>query len=376
LRTRVVQEADAFDALRHAWDELLKEAEGSRVFLTWEWLASWWRVFGEKEGRRLWIVIAEDGNGLQGIAPMYRRTRRYGGILPCTEIHFLGDDFVGSDFLDFIVRKGREDDVVRAFRAVLCADDSWDRLVLDDTEEDAASIRRLQAVTEGGGGIGRMRSRPRFRCPFIDLPDNWEAFMELPERVYKRIVAKEHRRLERRHEMEFRFNVPAERVPDVLERMFVLHAERWQAADKTGTFADERVREFFKLASVSLAEKGYLRLSTLHVDDSIVAVDYGLAYDGVHFLLQGGCSREGRQVKAGNVMQYLICRELVGDPSVHRMEFLRGDERYKYQWGCRDRGTRRVCLARTTRGATGCLADIVAHRIKKVLKPIVARRQR
>jgi CelD/BcsL family acetyltransferase involved in cellulose biosynthesis len=374
LRARVVQQADAFYALADAWGELLARAEGSRVFLSWEWLASWWRVFGEKSNLRLWIIIAEDEDGIQGIAPLYRRTQRLGGILPFSEIRFIGDSFVGSDFLDFIVDRGREDDVLRTFCGALSDDRNWDRIELNDTEQDRGNTMRFRDLVDGEKRW--TCTCPKFRCPYVDLPESWDAFKKLPDRVFKGIVAREHRRLSRRHTVDFQFSAPAEQVPGILKRLFDLHAERWQSAGKTGTFVDERVREFFRVASAALSTRGHLRLSTLSVDGDMVAIQYGLAYDGVHFLLQTGCGLEGRRLKAGNAMQHLISQELVSDPAVRRIEFLRGDERYKYQWGCTDRLTQRLCVSRTARGTAGCFAGCAANRTKKLLKRVAARCRR
>jgi len=374
LRTRVVQEADAFYALGDAWGELLDRAEGQRVFLSLEWLASWWRVFGEQDGRRLWVVVAEDDDGIQGIAPLYRQPRRLLGILPYSEIRFLGDRYVGSDFLDFIVSKGKEDDVLRAFHDALSADRTWDRLVLDDTEQEGGNTIRFRDIVDGEKG--RTCACPKYRCPYVELSGNWEEFKKLPDRVFKGIVAREHRRLNRRHTVAFQFSAPAEEVTVVLERLFDLHAERWESEGRKGSFVDKRVREFFRVASAALATRGHLRLSTLSVDGNTVAVQHGLAYDVVHFLLETLWGLEGRRLKAGNAMQYLICRELLDDPSLHRIEFLRGDERYKYQWGCTDRLTQRVCVSRTARGAAGCFAGCTAGRTKKLLKRILVRLRR
>jgi hypothetical protein len=371
LRTRIVQQADELYALGDAWDALLDRAEGKRVFLCHGWLASWWRVFGERNGRRLWIIVAEDDDGIQGIAPLYRQTRRLAGILQCREIHFLGDYYVGSDFLDFIVGRGKEEKVLRAFYDALREDCGWDRLLLNDTEQIEGNTVRFRAIVTGEGG--QTCACQQFRCPYVDLPESWEAFKRLPDRVFKGIVAREHRRLSRRHVVDFRFNTSAEDVPGALEQLFILHTERWQLARREGSFGDERVREFFKVASAALATRGSLRLSTLSVDDDMVAIQYGLAFDGVHYLLQTGCGLQGRRLNAGNAMQYLICRELIEDPSMNRIEFLRGDERYKYQWGCEDRLTQRVCVSRTVRGTVGCLRDSVANGIKILLKRILSR---
>src|SRR5688572_9241094 len=50
----VVDDARGFAALRQEWTDLLADSESDSLFLTWEWLHTWWTHFAGS--RRLFIV--------------------------------------------------------------------------------------------------------------------------------------------------------------------------------------------------------------------------------------------------------------------------------------------------------------------------------
>jgi len=51
---------------RAAWNKLLAESETRSIFLTWQWLATWWECF--REGADLFTFVVERDGELVGIA--------------------------------------------------------------------------------------------------------------------------------------------------------------------------------------------------------------------------------------------------------------------------------------------------------------------
>src|SRR5262249_23947044 len=91
-----------------------KSSMSASVFLTHEWLSSWWRHLSE--GRRLSILLARENGNLLGILPVARRQPQLARMMP-TMLEFLGSGVIGSHYLDLIARKGSEADVSSALAA-------------------------------------------------------------------------------------------------------------------------------------------------------------------------------------------------------------------------------------------------------------------
>src|SRR5438477_12173604 len=105
VQIEIIDNESAFSSLANEWRELLSDSDANAVFLTWEWMFTWWRHFAG--GRSLWIIAVRKDGCLIALAPLAiarGQWRRFG--LPTVE--FLGTRDVGADYLDVIVRRGFE----------------------------------------------------------------------------------------------------------------------------------------------------------------------------------------------------------------------------------------------------------------------------
>src|SRR2546425_205209 len=112
-----IEDLAAFRALRNEWDDLLEASSANSFFLTWEWLYPWWKHLSGD--RKLSILTARAGGELIAIAPLAWRRQRIARIWPFPSLEFLGTDRICSDYLDVIVRRGKEDEGLRALGEAL-----------------------------------------------------------------------------------------------------------------------------------------------------------------------------------------------------------------------------------------------------------------
>ena len=69
-----------FEQLEPEWNALLTRSASNNIVLTFEWMSTWWQVFGDR-GRQLYILVAREGDNIVGIAPLLRRTIRHYNLL-------------------------------------------------------------------------------------------------------------------------------------------------------------------------------------------------------------------------------------------------------------------------------------------------------
>src|SRR5215471_352104 len=112
MNIETIERPEEFFALRDSWNRLLKSSASDCVFLTHEWLASWWKHLAED--RRLSIVVARYDGHLAGILPLAERPAQYARMMP-RMLEFLGSGVIGSDYLDALIVPGREKEVSEAF---------------------------------------------------------------------------------------------------------------------------------------------------------------------------------------------------------------------------------------------------------------------
>src|SRR5215471_10133392 len=115
----VISSTDEFEELHDEWDALLTSSVSDCVFLTHEWLFTWWKHLSD--GRDLSITAVRDNGTLIGILPLSMRGAQYTRMMPRVG-EFVGSGIIGSDYLDAIVQKGREKEVLGEFAQEV---DSW-----------------------------------------------------------------------------------------------------------------------------------------------------------------------------------------------------------------------------------------------------------
>src|SRR5262245_13154204 len=103
VTVQVVEDATAFAALAPHWNELVRATVSNNPFLTWEWQHTWWMHLRESSALRL--IVVRSGDELIAIAPLRLATSRRSWF---SRLEFLGTGYAGSDYLDLIVRRGRE----------------------------------------------------------------------------------------------------------------------------------------------------------------------------------------------------------------------------------------------------------------------------
>ena len=355
--TRIDHENDWRD-IRETWNEVLKLSRSNTVFLTYEWLRAWWKVFGA--GQELHILVARDDEGVQGLAPLYLSRPKYLGLITVPTLGFLGDTDVGSDFLDLIVRKGQEFKVIRALIEYLLEDDGWGHLKLHDFNGASPNHMILREQCRRNGlrttlGLGEI-------CPAMALPRDWDTFMAGPDRLFKKLVLRDVKKVGKRRQVQAVLAVDESGLDEYLGHLFALHQERWEAEGRQGSFSELQKKRFYQEVSGDLIRQGWLRLSGLIIDDKVEVVEYGLHYDNAYYSLQGGCSQEGLTIKAGNILTYYIFQSLVGNTA--EFNYLRGEELYKLYWGCTIKSTLKIDVFR----GPGSLVPLIRSTLYQGLK--------
>src|SRR5439155_161431 len=71
-----------FGQLKREWETLLADSASATIFLTWEWLSTWWSCYG-KPGELRILLAYDDSGTLRGIAPLRAETvSKYGQSFP------------------------------------------------------------------------------------------------------------------------------------------------------------------------------------------------------------------------------------------------------------------------------------------------------
>jgi CelD/BcsL family acetyltransferase involved in cellulose biosynthesis len=343
------------------WDQAVMGASHPSVFLTRDWVESWWQCFGE--GLEPWLLrVAEPGGPTLGLAPLYLGPLHTRLPLPVRRLGLLGDQAVGSEYLGLLARAGREADVARAVLDHLTAEaDRWDLADLVGlVDGDPAG----EALERGIGGRAARIRRERHPCSMVWLPDNFDAYLDGLGAKFRQSYRQRASKLRRTCEVRFLRTSSEEELRPHLRALFRMHQEQWIARGYPGSFADQRMRWFYLEVSRRFLAAGRLWFWHLEVDGTIRASQFGFTFDGILHSLQEAFDSGFRLPGVGGlgvVLRAQVIRHAI-EEGLRGYDFLGGEEDFKQRWGTSTRYVRHVRAAAP--GPRGRLAWLAAVRFR------------
>jgi CelD/BcsL family acetyltransferase involved in cellulose biosynthesis len=329
-----IEDAGAFAALRDEWGDLLKFSAGCNPFLTWEWLHAWWMHFGRMDSLRLIAVRA--GGQLVALAPL----RLVSSPLEWfSRLEFLGTGDAGSDYLDVIVRRGCEEDVVEALADHLTSESLTLRLRHLPPASIAAQLaRRLQSA--GWASC----SATDGTCPFLDLRGHtFESFVSSLGASHRANVRRRLRALEGRFDVRLHRVVQHEERRSSLAALAAFHAQRYADRGGSTAFSSPVAQAFHEEATRRALDDGWLRLYVLTLDGQTAGVMYCFSHGGRFFFYQHGYDPVFAPHSVGLVLMALTIQSAIAE-GASEFDLLWGTESYKSLWARRARVLQRVEL--------------------------------
>lgn len=316
-----------FESLREEWNELLEASTSNCLFLTWEWIYTWWRHLSE--GRRLFLLAVRAGRELVAIAPLALRSRRFSGLLLFPSLQFLGTGLVGSDYLDFIIRQGNEWVAWRALADYL-ADQ---KLMLELGQlERSSSLAVGLALQLKDRGWTAFRGTTNF-CPFVDLSGHsWESYLASLGSAHRYNFRRRLKNLHRKFDVRFQQVETEEQRRQAMAILIALHNMRWRERGGSDALHTAHLRSFHEELTKRALQRGWLRLFVLWLDGEPVASLYGFRYGRVFYYYQSGFDSAYRKHSVGLITMGLTIKRAI-EEGAEEYDLLHGDEEYKLHWG-------------------------------------------
>jgi CelD/BcsL family acetyltransferase involved in cellulose biosynthesis len=314
VKTEIVETLHAVGPA--AWRTLHAASARRSPFLSWAWQTEWARAFAPAD--RLEIRRVSDHAGrLVGLLPLYEAEP---GVL-----RVIGGADV-SDYLDLLARSGHEAAAWSALLESRAADRAtWELHAVPTASPTVSALPSLAAAA----GLEAAVSVEE-RCPVLALPETWDTFLTALPKKHRHELTRKMRRLER--------EVPDGRVvwettPAGIERrlddFLTLHRASREGKAK---FMDTRMEGFFRRAIGALAATGGARLALLEAPGGPLASFVTLEWDGTVGLYNSGFAPVHAALSPGLVLLAHVVRDAL-ERGCRRFDFLRGEERYKYEFG-------------------------------------------
>ena len=350
------------------WDRLGQLTPWATPFSGWAFQRAWWDAYGDNAHDETLVVCADDPAGAEPIAIvplMHRHEVEPGDALTHTTMrHEPGADltpveptatgvFFGASYhADYATILGAPSDFAAVAAALVdhVADTRgrrpWDVIDLrrlrcgDPAAEALAAAFGAREIAEGW----TLNVEREDVCPVVHLAEDlsMEDYLGTLGKKERHEIRRKVRRAEAVGDV--RLDESADPVSD-LDAFVELHQKRWGA---DGLFPDTPggaqsrvfVRRLFELAGPDGP-----RLTFLTVGGLRIAAGVHFETDDGYLYYNAGVDPDARELSPGVLMIYAYMAQALA-AGKRRVDFMRGNEPYKYEWGAEDEPIQRILVRR------------------------------
>jgi CelD/BcsL family acetyltransferase involved in cellulose biosynthesis len=338
LRTTVetIGKESAFAALQQEWDRLLQSSDSDGIFLSWEWLFTWWKHLAEE--RQLSILAVRCDGELAALAPCALRRSSLLHRRPLPVLEFLGSGLVGSDYLDVIVRRGCEPEVRQALASWL-AEKRW-MLNWTQLKRDASQASGVASAL-AGNGWGVVEAMTNI-CPFIPLTGrSWESYLATLGSEHRYNFHRKWKRLNRDYTVQFDRVSTQAQCRESIDLVIAQHNLRWRDRGGSDAFQAPGLVGFHREFSQLALDRDWLRLYVLRLDGQPAACLYGFLYRRTFYFYQSGFDAAYEKHSVGLVAMGLAIKSAI-EEGAEEYDLLHGNETYKSHWSSDSRELSRL----------------------------------
>lgn len=318
--------------LEPVWNNLLDQHDNPSIFLSYEWLTTWWKCIGNKR-KELLILVVKDGAEIIGIAPLMEVRERFLG-LPITKIEFISmmqypDSPANcSAALDMLIGRRRGEVVSAVIEHIARHHARWHFIRLSPVCEYSSTLSLVEYEAERYGK--RIYKQAVEANAYIDVTSDWNEYrMCIPARVRKTLAAQDRKLREIGNVSYEEFTSAADikiRFDDLLS--IEQRSWKWDVGVSINSVA---FGEFYRSFAEVAARKHWIRLWMLKLDDKYIAYDLNAVYNGNLVSLKTSYDDTYRKYSPGNLLTWHEFERFFTD-GVKRINLMWGDFIAKQRW--------------------------------------------
>lgn len=313
------------------WEALYERCPDATPFHSPDWLVRWWKHFGFG---RLWALVVRRGRHVAGIAPLFIHLYQDGQ----RSFRQLSPVGVGiTDYMDFLL----EPDCAPAASELILQ-----HLVRRRRCWDGAD---LQGLREGCGLLCaktprelKLGKKPDQPCPFIRLAGSRQHFLASLSRNRRHVYQSAQRKASRLGSISFE-SAQLSSCEELIEALVQLNQASRAKRRLRAALDNPKVQMFHQEVGNAFLRRGWLRMIAMRIGTRIVSVLHGFASGQRSYCYQTGFDPSFQQFSPGTVVQGQVIESAI-EEGLSELDFLHGDEPYKYWWGARNRQTYRLAL--------------------------------
>ena len=269
-----------FDDMAEEWGELLKKSDSNSLFMSWQWMNTWWKVWGVSERLNIYLILVRDEHDqLVGIAPFYTKSTKS----KLNRLQFLGQqrkskDNIRSEYLGVISYHNRAKAVEKCIANHLLSNKFWDEILLCDIKEPSSLVSYL-AKAEKKLYVRELEKDVGIR---LVVRGEYSDYLQTLGKHTRYKVSNRRNYLEKKYNVEV-IEPEKDKFPEFIDTLNELHSVRWGVP----CFYEKATEFHKKLSAIDMAGPE-MKPSFLSVDGQLQSILYDIECGSVRYNIQSG----------------------------------------------------------------------------------------
>lgn len=322
VNIQVVKSSQDLDRLCPVWDEVAKTNTTSPPWTTYEWFSSWYYASSEAISPYI-ILFLENGKPI-GLAPLIRTVVRHYGM-SFVQLGFISD----TNPNEMIIGQSDQARCVAAlFSHLYEVENEWDVLKLRGLRRQSTTSQLLEVFLQKGGR--RWIWDNSIESPYLPIETDWENYYKNLSKNLRNSVRRGIKDIQTCRTLKTLDYSTPDRVDAGIEIIYEISERSWQAQEGTDISSGTDGR-FYATFAKAAADRGWLNLKILFLDDHPIAFEYNICFGGAVYELKSGYDLTYRQFSPGKIlMRYNI--EYFISNQFREIDFMGAADEYKLQW--------------------------------------------
>ena len=342
----VVSSIDDFFALREQWNEINDVSLKGNLFISWEWLYTWWETYRKQGNRRLYILTCTNiHNDLLGIAPfqIVNNPKKY---FPCScQLVLLGTgetdgSCVFGEYMDLVLKPGHETAAISALSKYLYQHKNlWDGLKFKQQLQGSHLSKLFKNTTSANDYEIEMKTVEDGFRTIIELPETYQEYLMSLRKKMRNNITRTYSRLELEQNftiepvtIESEIQAEMSGKDDAVTVLAKLNRLRRGVMEKYSVFEQPKFELFHRRLVKRLLPLNKVSLRVLKFDNEPVASLYSfIDKDIVHAYQSGFVTVTGHRY---SLLTNMLTQEIsasIKNPSVSRFNFMYSNDENTYK---------------------------------------------
>lgn len=322
LDIKKISSFDELLALEKEWNGVLLKSETNTIFLTHEWIMTWWKCFGH--GKELLVLLVIDNSNIIGIAPLMITSSKHFGFQR-KNIEFIGTPLL--DYSDFIISEQKEDVIKAIYEFLFNNRELWDSIVLEEVPQNSSTLQLSEKIL---GGL--TRNFDIFftnECLALNFDGCADGIIQMLQK--KRDIMRQIRAYGSDSSLIYHKVENPDEANDLLEIFFEQHIRLWEKRQIPSIFRNDIYKEFMTQLMNGLLPKNKLEFRILKFNQEIIATQIGFTHNNKYLRYLQSYDLRYSKNSPGAILHRCVIEEHYNN-KFDEVDFSRGAESYKYRF--------------------------------------------